>query len=80
MRLMVVDRAGSLAHVGASLGDHEISMESVVERGRAPGEVVPVVMTLHDAEEAALQKALAAIADHDGIVEPPRMIRIESFA
>ncbi|MBM3565836.1 MAG: homoserine dehydrogenase, partial [Alphaproteobacteria bacterium] len=44
-----------------------------------PGEVVPVVMTLHDAEEAALQKALAAIARHDGIVEPPRMIRIETF-
>ncbi|MEK7820149.1 MAG: homoserine dehydrogenase [Pseudomonadota bacterium] len=80
VRLMVVDRPGIFAHVAASLRDHEISMESVLQRGRAPGEVVPVVMTLHDAEEAALQKALAAIADHDGIVEPPRMIRIESFA
>ncbi len=80
VRLMVVDRPGIFADVAASLRDHEISMESVLQRGRAPGEVVPVVMTLHDAEEAAMQKALAAIAKHDGIVEPPRMIRIESFA
>ena len=79
VRLMVVDRPGIFAHVAASLRDHEISMESVLQRGRAPGEVVPVVMTLHDAEEAAMQRALAAIAKHDGIVEPPRMIRIESF-
>ena len=79
VRLMVVDRPGIFAHVAASLRDNEISMESVLQRGRAPGEVVPVVMTLHDAEEAAMQRALAAIAKHDGIVEPPRMIRIESF-
>jgi len=37
-------------------------------------------MTLHEAAEAALQQALAEIAKHDGIVEPPRMIRIETFA
>ncbi|MEK7245840.1 MAG: homoserine dehydrogenase [Pseudomonadota bacterium] len=80
VRLMVVDRPGIFAAVAASLRDHEISMESVLQRGRAPGEVVPVVMTLHEAEEAALQKALAEIARHDGIVEPPRMIRIETFA
>ena len=80
VRLMVVDRPGIFAAVAASLRDHEISMESVLQRGRAPGEVVPVVMTLHEAEEAALQRALAEIARHDGIVEPPRMIRIETFA
>jgi homoserine dehydrogenase len=80
VRLMVVDRPGIFAAVAASLRDHEISMESVLQRGRAPGAVVPVVMTLHEATEAALQQALAEIAKHDGIVEPPRMIRIETFA
>jgi homoserine dehydrogenase len=80
VRLMVVDRPGIFAAVAASLRDHEISMESVLQRGRAPGEVVPVVMTLHEATEAALQQALAEIAKHDGIVETPRMIRIETFA
>ena len=80
VRLMVVDRPGIFAAVAATLRDHEISMESVLQRGRAPGEVVPVVMTLHEAAEASLQKALIEIARHDGIVEPPRMIRIETFA
>ncbi|MBM3581539.1 MAG: homoserine dehydrogenase, partial [Alphaproteobacteria bacterium] len=59
VRLMVVDRPGIFAAVAASLRDHEISMESVLQRGRAPGAVVPVVMTLHEATEAALQQALA---------------------
>jgi len=80
VRLMVVDRPGIFAAVAASLRDHQISMESVLQRGRAPDAVVPVVMTLHEATEAALQQALAEIARHDGIVEPPRMIRIETFA
>jgi homoserine dehydrogenase len=80
VRLMVVDRPGIFAAVAASLRDHAISMESVLQRGRAPDAVVPVVMTLHEATEAALQQALAEIARHDGIVEPPRMIRIETFA
>jgi homoserine dehydrogenase len=80
VRLMVVDRPGIFAAVAASLRDHQISMESVLQRGRAPDAVVPVVMTLHEATEAALQQALAEIAKHDGIVEPPRMIRIETFS
>jgi homoserine dehydrogenase len=79
VRLMVVDRPGIFAAVATTLRDHQISMESVLQRGRAPGEVVPVVMTLHEAEEAAMTKALDTIAGHDGIVERPRMIRIESF-
>jgi homoserine dehydrogenase len=80
VRLMVVDRPGIFAAIATSLRDRDVSMESVLQRGRAPGEVVPVVMTLHEAAEAVLHKALAQIAKHDGIVEPPRMIRIESFA
>jgi len=79
IRLMVVDRPGIFAAVAATLRDHQISMESVLQRGRAPGEVVPVVMTVHETEEAAMIKAIDTIAHHDGIVERPRLIRIESF-
>ncbi len=79
IRLMVLDRPGVFADVAAALRDHDVSMESVLQRGRAPGEAVPVVMTIHETEEAAMAGALQTIAALDAVVEAPRMIRIESF-
>ncbi|MBX9634193.1 MAG: homoserine dehydrogenase, partial [Magnetospirillum sp.] len=48
MRLMVVDRPGVLAYVAAALRDEQVSVEQMIQPGRAPGETVPMVMTLHD--------------------------------
>jgi homoserine dehydrogenase len=52
-------------------------MEAVLQRGRAPGEAVPVVMTTHETAEAAMVRSLAQVANLACCVEPPRMIRIE---
>ena len=79
IRLMVVDQPGVIADVAAALRDEHVSMESMIQRGRAPGEAVPVVLTTHVTVEAAMQRALAKIAALDSVVEPPRMIRIEDF-
>jgi homoserine dehydrogenase len=79
IRLMVVDRPGVIADVAAALRDERVSMESMIQRGRAPGEAVPVVLTTHVAVEAAMRRALAKIAALDTVLEPPRMIRIEDF-
>jgi homoserine dehydrogenase len=79
IRLMVVDRPGVFADVAAALGRHKVSMESIIQRARAPGEQVPVVMTIHDTREDRMAAALADIGALDAMVEPPRMIRIESF-
>lgn len=79
VRLMVVDKPGVFADIAAALKDHEVSMESVIQRTRDPGEAVPVVMTLHETEEASMTKALEKIAAVGAVVEEPRMIRIESL-
>jgi homoserine dehydrogenase len=79
LRLMVVDRPGVIADVSAVLRDHVVSLESMIQRGRAPGETVPVVLTTHPCEEAALAAALARIAKLGSVVEPPTMIRIETL-
>ncbi len=79
IRLMVVDRPGVFADVAAALRDHRVSMEAVIQRRRAPGETVPVVMTMHETEEAGMVRALAAIESLNTVVEPPCMIRIESL-
>ena len=79
MRLMVVDRPGVIADVAAALRDQDISMESMIQRGRDPGEPVPVVITTHETGEAAMTRALDQISRLESIAQAPRMIRIESL-
>jgi homoserine dehydrogenase len=79
IRLMVVDQPGVIADVAAALRDEHVSMESMIQRGRAPGEAVPVVLTTHVTLEAAMRRALDKIGALATVLEPPRMIRIEDF-
>jgi homoserine dehydrogenase len=79
IRLMVVDRPGVMADIAASLRDHAVSMEALMQRVRDPDEAVPVVMTTHDVAEASMVAALDEIAALESVIEPPRMIRIESL-
>jgi homoserine dehydrogenase len=77
LRLMVVDRPGVIADVAAVLRDLRISLESMLQRGRSPGEAVPVVLTTHDTNEAAMRLAMERIGAMDTVLEDPAMIRIE---
>jgi homoserine dehydrogenase len=77
LRLMVLDRPGVIADVTGILRDGAISLEAMLQRGRAPGEAVPVVMTTHDCEESAMRAALARIAALEAVLERPALIRIE---
>ncbi|MDI3309297.1 MAG: homoserine dehydrogenase [Acetobacteraceae bacterium] len=77
LRLMVLDRPGVIADVTGVLRDYAISLEAMLQRGRAPGEAVPVVLTTHDCEEAAMRAALSRIATLEAVLEKPALIRIE---
>ena len=79
LRLMVLDQPGVIADVAAVLRDQEISVEALLQRGRAPGEAVPVVITTHETREANLTMALERIAGLDAVLESPRMVRIEDL-
>ena len=78
MRLMVQDKPGVIAAVSGALAKERISLEAMLQRGRSDG-VVPVVLTTHETEEAAMQRALARIARLGAVAEEPCVIRIESF-
>ncbi len=79
IRLMVRDRPGVFAEIAAALGEAQVSMEAVIQRGRSPEEPVPLVMTTHETEEASMLAALERIQGLDTVVEPPRMIRVQTF-
>jgi homoserine dehydrogenase len=80
VRLMVSDRPGVIADVTAVFRDEQVSIESMIQRARSETEAVPVVLNMHECEEAAMQRALSRIAALDSVVEAPTMIRIESLA
>lgn len=79
LRLTVIDEPGIIAGVTAVLRDNGVSMESILQHGRDPGEQVPVVMTLHETEELRINMVVNAIAELEGVVERPVLIRIEDF-
>lgn len=77
IHLKVLDQSGVIADVSAVLRDHQISIESLVQRGRDPQRAVSVVMVTHEAGAKAVQDAVADIAKIPSMVDKPRVLRIE---
>ena len=78
LRVMAMDRPGVLAQVAGLLGQHDISLVSVLQKGRARGEAVPVVMMTHDARERDMRAALTSIDKLPVVASPTTMIRVEA--
>ncbi len=77
LRLMVVDRPGVIADVTCALRDAGVSLESMLQHGRSPGEAVPIVLVTHETREASMRGALDRIERLESVVERPSLIRIE---
>ena len=77
LRLVVLDRPGVLAEVAAALRDARVSLKSMLQHGRAPGEAVPIVLVTHEVAETAMDDAVRRIGALEVVVEPPLLIRIE---
>jgi homoserine dehydrogenase len=72
------DRPGVLGHVASALGDHGISIESVLQKKAAVASgAVPVLVFTHPAREDAVRRALATIDRLPEIAAPTRLVRIE---
>ncbi len=76
-RFSALDRPGVLSKISGILGNHEISLNSVHQKGRKTDGAVPIVMLTHRAREADVKKALAEIAFLDVVSDRPVVIRIE---
>ena len=71
LRLMVVDQPGVLADVTKVLQNHQISVESLLQQGRSPDDVVPLVMTTHETSGTALASALVAMETLEAVRARP---------
>jgi homoserine dehydrogenase len=79
VRLSVLDKPGVLAKVAAIFAQLKIGISSVIQPEGHEGEAVPLILMIHDAPNAALQRALVRIARLAVVKAPPVMIRVESF-
>ena len=77
LRVMALDKPGVLSTVSGVLGDHHISIASVIQKGRAEQAAVPVVMLTHEAMEGDMQKALKRINHLEVVVPDTVCIRVE---
>lgn len=77
MRFMVLDKPGVLSKISGVLGDHRISISSVIQQGRKEGQTVPVVIMTHRASERNVQTALREIDPMAFVSEPTTLIRVE---
>jgi homoserine dehydrogenase len=71
------DRPGVLGHIASALGEHGISIESVLQKRAAASGSVPVLVFTHPAREDAVRRALATVDRLPEIAAPSRLVRIE---
>ena len=74
LHLEVADRPGVLAAVAHVLGEHDVSVKSVVQKGL--GESARLVMVMHPVLESKFFDALDRIAELDFVRAKPRAIRV----
>lgn len=78
LRFEVLDVPGVLASITRHLADAGVSIESMIQRGRAPGEPVAIVMITHETAQHSVERALKAIAASDKVRARPCMIPMEA--
>jgi homoserine dehydrogenase len=81
LRFSALDKPGVLSRISGILGDHKISIASVIQKGRAGDDRdVPVVIMTHEARERDIKAALAEIDGLDIIARPSILYRVEDTA
>jgi homoserine dehydrogenase len=74
LHLEVADRPGVLAKIAQVLGENEVSVKSVVQRGI--GDEARLVMVIHECLESRFFSALEQIAELGDLRSAPRSIRV----
>jgi homoserine dehydrogenase len=70
----LADHPGVLAAITRVLGEHDVSIKSVVQRGMR--ENARLVMVTHAVLESSLRAAIERVAEFDFVRSPPRTIRV----
>jgi homoserine dehydrogenase len=76
-RFSAVDRPGVLSKISGVLGENNISIYSVIQKGREVDGSVPVVMLTHEAKERSVMRALSQMEQLEVLTAKTMTIRVE---
>ena len=76
LRLTALDKPGVLAAIADKCRDHDLSIESFLQRGRDPGQPVNLVILTHECSRGALYNVLDDIESLHDITERSHTMRI----
>jgi homoserine dehydrogenase len=77
LRFRVEDRPGIIATLARILADKQISLEAVLQLPSDNWRDLPFVITVHPTSEQSIREALAEMATHEFLVEPPLAMPME---
>ncbi len=78
LRMNVSDRPGVLAQISKILGDHLISISSLIQKDAdSVAQTSEIVIMTHPAQEEAIQQALGKLSQLDVVKEINNLIRVE---
>jgi homoserine dehydrogenase len=76
-RFSALDKPGVLSKISGILGNYNISIASVIQKGRRIGEAVPLVVLTHEAKEKDVRQAISEIDTLQVVMGNTVMIRVE---
>ncbi len=76
-RFSALDRPGVLSKISGILGNYNISIASVIQKGRRVGEAVPLVVLTHEAREKDVRQAISEIDQLPVVMDKTIFIRVE---
>ncbi len=62
IRLETTDSPGVIGHIGLALGNHQVNLHSLIQRGGKADGLATIILLTHQTSATALQNALAEIA------------------
>ncbi|HBB32541.1 MAG TPA: homoserine dehydrogenase [Cyanobacteria bacterium UBA8803] len=74
-RFLTKDRPGVIGQLGTCFGQHEVSLESIVQTGFR-GELAEIVVVTHDVREGNFRQALEEIRALEGVDSIPSILRV----
>jgi len=80
LRMNIADRPGVLAQISKALGDHLISIASVIQKeADIAAQTAEIVIMTHPAQEKAVQQAIGKLAQLEVVKEINNLIRVENI-
>ncbi|MDP2752976.1 MAG: homoserine dehydrogenase [Nitrospirota bacterium] len=76
-RFSALDKPGVLSKISGILGNYNISIASVIQKGRRVGEAVPLVVLTHEAKEKDVRQAIEEIDHLPVVMDKTVFIRVE---